>query len=155
MRVTRRHAIAVGSAAAVALALWLYPSHRLGRDRLLVSERIPQIARALLQKRMERHGETLSELMYRLVLFDYDAVRTEAQHIREEAPLARPLTGDATELNSALPERFFEWQDELRARALDVEHAAQGGNSQKLLDGYLALAKTCMGCHRLYLEGDK
>ncbi len=155
MRVSKRHAIVVAVAAGLALALFLYPSHRLGRDRLPVPGRISQTARALLQTRMERHGETMAELMRRLVLFDYDAVRTDAQQIREEPWLARPLTGDATELNSALPEHFFELQDELRARALDVEHAAEQANSQRLLDGYVALAKTCMSCHRLYLEGEK
>ena len=145
----------VGVAVCVGLILWLAPSRRLARDRLAQPERVSQTARGVLAHRMARHGETLSELMNRLVLLDYEGVQREAQRIREEPPLSRPLTGDATELNSLLPARFFDLQDELRVRAAAVEEAARRSDSAKLIDSYSALARTCITCHQLYLGGDR
>ena len=64
--------------------------------------------------------------------------------------LSRPITGDATELNAALPEKFFVRQDELKASARVLEGAAQGLDPNAVATAYGRLSEACVRCHADY-----
>ena len=61
--------------------------------------------------------------------------------------LSRPITGDATELNSALPESFFERQDALRTEARALARDAQAQDARRVAADYGHLSEACVRCH--------
>ena len=63
--------------------------------------------------------------------------------------LAR-ISGDATELASALPATFFDLQDELRAQARTLGDAAEEQNPFHVANAYGRLSETCVRCHATY-----
>lgn len=145
-------ASAVALAAGAGLAVLLTPSRRIARDRLLPHPaQISATTRALLQQRMARHGADMNELVAAVVLADLDEAQRRARSLAEDANLARPLSGDATELNSALPEDFFRFQDELRARARELADAAARRDARATAAAFGQVASACVGCHLSYL----
>src|SRR5947209_8073470 len=103
-----------------ALVLWLAVAAPQGSQEdvaraLPAPHYLSPTARAVLKRRMQRHGRDLIRLGSAVVLLDFEHAGKLAELIAEDAQLARPLTGDATELNNQLPEPFFVLQDELRA----------------------------------------
>jgi hypothetical protein len=149
---TRAKLIGVVVVAVVAgLALWLRP-HRIGREELVATTSIPAPVRTAIRTKMLRHHEQMQALVSRVVLMDGDGVARVAGEIFDEPALARPLVGD--ELNGFLPERFFVLRDEMRARARALVIATQPGRQQTLADEFAGLAKTCIACHQLYLQGE-
>ena len=66
---------------------------------------------------------------------------------------ARPLSGDASLLNSALPEAFFEHDDDLRRTARELAEAADKADALAVADAYGRLSKTCVSCHAVYRAG--
>ncbi len=109
-------------------------------------------ARALLRKKMDRHGLDARELMYGVVLLRYDLAQAAAQRIASEPRLARPEPGSEDDLNTALPERFFLLQDEARMRAQVVMTAAGKREDKALAESYGLLVQTCVACHSTYLK---
>ncbi|MCS6912005.1 MAG: hypothetical protein RMK29_00900 [Myxococcales bacterium] len=145
-------ASALALAAGAGLAVLLTPSRRIAHDRLLPQPaHLDATARALLRQRMARHGADMNELVAAVVLADLDEAQRRARSIAEDANLARPLSGDATELNSALPQAFFRFQDELRARARDLAAAAARRDAQATAAAFGQVASACVGCHLAYL----
>jgi cytochrome c556 len=114
---------------------------------------IPAPARAVLQTRMASHARDMGDLMTAIMVLDYPRIRTGAEGIAADAGLARPLTGDATELNSMLPEAFFQHQDALRAEARALAAAAEKQSALAVADSYGRLSETCVRCHAAYREG--
>jgi hypothetical protein len=113
---------------------------------------IPETARALLRKKMERHGQDARDLMFAVTLLQYDAAKASAQRISSEPRLVRPIAGGEDDLNALLPERFFVLQDEARSRAQAVATAAEKKDDKALADSYGRLVETCVSCHSSYLN---
>lgn len=129
----------------------LLPMVSTAKERHLGEPKLSGTARALIKQRMSNHSKNMTELVWAVVFLDYRESAQLASVIAHEPRLARPTTGDATELNSAIPPRFFELQDELRARALRLEASARLRDPGSVAKSYGALAETCVSCHDAYM----
>ena len=148
-------ALTIGSvvlATVVGAALLLRP-RPVAREELPVSTAIPPAARQIVRTKMARHDLQMRELLTRVVLLDDDGVARVGGEVFDEPSLARPLAGD--ELNGLLPERFFVLQDELKARARRLVIASQKRDHEAIADEFAALAKSCIACHQVFLDGDR
>jgi cytochrome c556 len=130
------------------LARAVAPPERLGGPQWL-----PGPARQILRTRMVSHASDMGQLMTAIMVLKYSEVRERADAIAGDANLSRPLTGDATELNSLLPERFFQHQDDLRRQARALSAAAARMNAKEVATAYGALSETCVHCHATYRAG--
>jgi hypothetical protein len=110
-------------------------------------------ARSVLKGRMVSHARDMGDLVSAIMILDYARVDDGADRIASDASLSRPLTGDATELNSALPARFFDEQDQLRARARELGEASRARNPFRVADAYGRLSEACVRCHAVYRQG--
>ncbi len=122
-----------------------------GTFSLPESNYLPETARDLLAERMLNHGNDMSDLLWATLFLDEDSVRDIAEHIKATPRFARPIEKDATELNSSLPQEFFQLQDELIARATDLAEIASSHDANGMAAAYGALTQTCVRCHSLYL----
>lgn len=113
---------------------------------------LPEAARGLLTERMMNHGEDMSDLMWATLFLDDQSVADIAEHIRTMPRFARPLTGDATELNSLLPAEFFSLQDQLVERASELAESARHKDAEAMAASYGALMQTCVRCHSVYMS---
>jgi hypothetical protein len=113
---------------------------------------LPASARAILRGRMASHAQDMGALMSAIMVLHYDDIQQRANDIALDARFARPMTGDASELNSALPERFFVLQEELRTRAGALAGVAARKNALAVADAYGRLSETCVKCHATYRE---
>lgn len=102
---------------------------------------------------MASHLSDMGALTSAVMLLTYDRIEAGAAKVASDVSLARPLTGDATELNSALPEAFFVYQDELRKAATVLQAAAHEQSAVRVADAYGRLSETCVKCHATYREG--
>jgi cytochrome c556 len=118
-----------------------------------LAERLPEAARAALATQMHAHARGMMELVSTATVLDYEAVGVSVQRLLEEPRVARPLIGDATELNAELPARFFGMQDELRADLQSMSRAAAARDPEALADSFAATSKACIRCHDSYLTG--
>jgi hypothetical protein len=123
-----------------------------GGSHLPAPRHLSGTARALLHERMQRHAGQMEALGRAVITLDYRQAQELGADIAAEPMLARPLAGNATELNSSLPERFFQLQDALRASAREVSAAAAARNPDAMGDAYGRLARTCVSCHSTYLQ---
>jgi hypothetical protein len=121
--------------------------------RLAPPEYLPAEARALLRTRMASHARDMADLMSAVMVLRYDEIARRAQGIAEEAHFARPLTGDASELNSALPERFFAHDRQLRVWAGALATGAEKLDPFAVANAYGQLSETCVSCHATYRTG--
>jgi hypothetical protein len=112
---------------------------------------LPEAARDLLTERMMNHGNDMSDLMWATLFLDDQSVGDIADHIRSTPRFARPLSKDATELNSLLPKEFFALQDELVERATELAEAAERRDADAMAASYGALMQTCVRCHSVYM----
>lgn len=119
---------------------------------LATPDYIPETARALLRKKMERHGQDARDLMFGVTLLQYDVAKAAAQRISSEPRFVRPIVGGENDLNTLLPERFFVLQDEARNRAQAVSIAADKKDDKALAESYGRLMETCVSCHSAYLN---
>jgi hypothetical protein len=114
-------------------------------------------ARAELRARMGRHGATLSSLVQAVVLLDRPTIRTLANRIAEEETIARLSAPTKSGKPLPLPPPFFAELDALRDNARELAAAAQTragrDEDRELADRFAALARTCVGCHSVYLRG--
>src|SRR6266498_3730666 len=70
-------------------------------------EPLSPAARALLKERMASHGRDMNDLVSAIMVLDYLRIEQRGDQIADDVALARPVSHDATELNAALPEKFF------------------------------------------------
>lgn len=110
------------------------------------------LARGLLKQRMARHGRDMLALTQAVIFLDREATQRLAQTIAEEPRLTRPIAGGADDLNTALPERFFVLQDELRSRAKALVEVSRTKDDASLAARFGELTQTCVSCHSTYLE---
>src|SRR5438045_9221955 len=92
--------------------------------RLEPPDDLPEAARAVLRTMMASHAQNMGELRSAIMVLDYPRIHQTADAIASDASLSRPLTHEASELNSLLPEEFFRQQDGLRAQARVLVDAA-------------------------------
>lgn len=123
--------------------------------RLRPPETLSPAARALLHTRMAAHAQDMSDLTSAIMILQYPDIKEHARRIRDDAAFSRPLTDDATELNSALPEKFFLYQDSLRLEAKVLEEAADRQNAFDVADSYGRLSQVCVRCHAVYRDGGR
>jgi hypothetical protein len=122
-------------------------------DRLAPPEYLSGDARALLRTRMVNHARNMGELTAAIMALRYPEIRERALAISEEARFARPLTADATELNSALPEKFFVHERELRVFAAALASGAETMNAFGVAEVFGRMSETCVKCHATYRAG--
>jgi hypothetical protein len=140
-------------AGAIGLALLLRPAHTIAPGpELGTPERLSPVVRAVVRGKMSHHGEQLTTLVSRVVVLDYDGIARAAGAMFDEPTLARPAVGD--ELNAALPERFFQYQEALRVEAKQLVEIAARRDRPRLAESFASLTKTCLQCHSLYLHGE-
>ncbi|MBK7859890.1 MAG: hypothetical protein IPJ65_14950 [Archangiaceae bacterium] len=103
------------------LAVMLLSALALAADtpkrKLAEPDYLPPLARQLLRSRMQRHGDEMVELVMAVTLLQRERAKALADDLAAEPRLTRPIAGGAGDLNTALPEQLFVWQDELRVRA--------------------------------------
>jgi cytochrome c556 len=122
-------------------------------ERLRPAEPLSEIARALLRERMASHDRDMGELVSDIMVLRYERIQAGAQRIAGDANLGRPLSADASELNSALPEKFFLYQDDLRLEARTLAEAAARQHAFDVADSYGRLSQVCVRCHATYRAG--
>lgn len=118
--------------------------------RLKPPESLPGAARQILRQRMISHARDMGELVSAIMVLDYERIQSRAQSIAADVNLSRPITQDATELNSALPEKFFLHQDALRLQAGYLANAAARQSAFDVASAYGTVAQTCVQCHATY-----
>jgi cytochrome c556 len=111
---------------------------------------LPDEARLVLKNIMGAHAQEMASLVSAIMTLHYDRIRSGAESVAADASLARPLTGDATELNSLLPAAFFDRQDDLRNEARQLAAAAQQLSALGVASAYGRLSETCVRCHAVY-----
>ena len=122
-------------------------------QRLRPAEPLSDAAKALLKSRMASHARDMSSLVSDIMLLHYEQIQEGAQRIAGDASLSRPLVHDASELNSALPEKFFLYQDDLRLEARTLAEAAAREHPYDVADSYGRLSQVCVRCHATYRAG--
>ena len=157
MQPRQLHAFGFGALVAatmVGAVVLLSPSHRMRPERHLQPvTHLSETARAALTTQMRSHARGMLELVSGVTVLDYEAVAASTQRLLEEPRIARPLTGDATELNGTLPVRFFTQQDQLRLDLQSLQHAARARDPEALAEAFGATSRTCIHCHESYLTG--
>jgi cytochrome c556 len=116
-------------------------------ERVDPPEPLPPAARALLKDRMATHARDMSDLVSAIMLLEYSRISIRAEAIAEDANFSRPISGDATELNTQIPEKFFVRQDDLKTAARRLAAAANLHDPYKVADAYGRVSETCVRCH--------
>ena len=119
-------------------------------DRAGPPQPLSPAAREILKSRMASHARDMSDLVSAIMILDYDRITGRGEAIAADVNLSRPVSHDATELNSALPERFFARQDELRTGARALATAAQARDPDRVAAAYGRLSEGCVRCHSDY-----
>jgi len=122
-------------------------------QRLRPAEPPSDAAKAILKSRMASHSRDMGSLVSDIMLLHYEQIQEGAQRIAGDASLSRPLSHDASELNSALPEKFFLYQDDLRLEARTLAEAAARKHPYDVADSYGRLSQVCVRCHATYRAG--
>ena len=99
---------------------------------------------------MASHARDMGELVSAIMLLKYPEIAQRADAIAADVNLSRPVTGDATELNSSLPEKFFVRQDDLKAAARLLGDAARNLDPYRVANAYGRLSEGCVRCHADY-----
>lgn len=121
-------------------------------DRREPPQYLSNTTRELLRKRMASHANDMAELVQAIMILQYPRIAERAAAIDAQVDLARPLSNDATDLASSLPTSFFDYQDDLKARARSLEDAAKAQGAFRVADAYGDLSKTCVKCHSVFRE---
>jgi hypothetical protein len=122
-------------------------------DREAPPEYLSGDARAVLRTRMANHARNMGHLTSAIMVLRYPEIRERALAVSEEARFARPLSADATELNSALPEKFFAYERELRVLAGALASGAETTNAFVVAEVFGRMSETCVKCHATYRAG--
>jgi cytochrome c556 len=145
---------AVGVVVILSAAVAVASTHRARRPSVAdpSPERLSAIARETLHGKMKNHGVDMQRLLDAVLHLDQATAKGIATEIANDDRLARPVDGDTALLNSAIPVRFFDLQDEQRAAARHVAEAATKGNNGDLAKAFGALTQNCVACHSVYFE---
>lgn len=113
-------------------------------------EPLSPVAAGIIKERMVLHARDMTTLVSAIMVLDYPVISQRANEIAADVNLSRPLSGDATELNASLPEKFFVRQDELKAGARALATAADALDPYRVADAYGHLSEGCVRCHADY-----
>jgi hypothetical protein len=113
-------------------------------------ERLSPMVQSILKTRMVSHANDMNELVSSIMLLDYPRIADRADKIVSDASLARPITGDATELNAMLPEKFYVYQDRVKFEARGLSEAAGAADPYQVAEKYGRLSESCVRCHADY-----
>lgn len=113
-------------------------------------EPLSPVAQAVLRQRMVSHANDMNELVSAIMVLDYPYIAARAEKIAGDVSLSRPITGDATELNASLPEKFFVYQDRVKFEARGLVEAAGATDPYQVAAKYGRLAESCVRCHADY-----
>jgi cytochrome c556 len=113
-------------------------------------EPLSPMVQALLKQRMVSHGSDMNDLVSAIMILDYPRIADRADKIAGDANLSRPITGDATELNASLPEKFFIYQDRVKFEARGLSEAAGAADPSQVAEKYGRLSESCVRCHADY-----
>jgi cytochrome c556 len=116
----------------------------------LPGDKLPEAVRRALGHRMVHHAQQLGELLKAVLILDHAAVEERVGALIE-SKLARPAAGETDTLNSSIPKRFFDLQDNLVKQATAVREAAHQGDDAKMGEAFGKLAQACVACHAVYL----
>jgi hypothetical protein len=119
-------------------------------DRRAPPEPLSPTARSILKERMASHARDMGQLVSAIMLLRYPAIAQQADAIAADVNLSRPIANDATELNSSLPEKFFVYQDDLKASARILAAAARELAPYRVASAYGRLSEGCVQCHADY-----
>jgi len=119
-------------------------------DRAGPPQPLSPAAREILKARMASHARDMGELVSAIMVLDHDRVAQTSDAIAADVNLSRPVSHDATELNSGLPEQFFVRQDELRSGARALAAAARARDPNRVAAEYGRLSEGCVRCHADY-----
>lgn len=121
------------------------------RPGLVRSEPLPELARKVLHERMTEHGDDMESLLWSVLMLDHDTAASIAERISRTPKLSRP-DRDPNTVNAALPERFFELQDQLYDGAAELRRAALARDDAAVARTYAKISSACISCHSLYLR---
>jgi cytochrome c556 len=124
-------------------------------ERATPPEPLSPAARDILKARMASHARDMGDLVSAIMVLDYARISQRADSIAADVNLSRPISGDATELNSALPEKFFARQDALRAGARALAAAARELDPYRVASEYGRLSEGCVRCHADFRPGNR
>ncbi len=114
------------------------------------AEPLSPTARELLKVRMASHARDMGDLVSAIMVLDYLRIEQRGDQIADDVSLARPVSRDATELNAALPEKFFVHQDKVKLEARALADAARDHNPYRVAEQYGRLSEGCVRCHADY-----
>jgi hypothetical protein len=118
----------------------------------ITNERLPPVVVQMLRARMQRHATQADGLLRATLLLDRCTVQRLAQEIAEEPRLSRPSAAAPELLNTQLPSRFFDLQDQLYDTAKSLANFAAAGDDDAMARTYGQLAGTCVSCHAVYMR---
>lgn len=113
-------------------------------------EPLSPVVQEILKRRMVSHAADMNDLVSAIMILDYPRIGDRAEKIAGDASLSRPLSGDATELNSSLPEQFFVYQDQVKSEARGLAEAARAQDPYQVAAKYGRLSEGCVRCHADY-----
>ena len=116
------------------------------------AEVLAPLARSLLHRKMERHGNDMVRLVIAVTLLQRDKVQRFASDIANEPRLTRPMPGEEDAINAALPEKLFVLQDELRSRAKTLAEASRTASDETVAVDLGLMMQTCVSCHSAFLQ---
>jgi cytochrome c556 len=112
---------------------------------------LSQAARAAISQRMTGHANQLSQLLKAVLVLDREAVQEYANAIHDSTTLGRPVPGENDTLNSSIPKRFFDLQDQLAKNAKTLSEAARRHDDVQMGTAFGQLTATCVACHAAYM----
>jgi len=115
-------------------------------SRLLQPEEVSAEAHKFLKGQMKNHAKEMNQLSIATATLKYEQVKKLATAISND-PRLDPATGPA----SKLPKGFFDLQDYLKKRALNLAEVADAKDPDALAASYEDLVVTCMACHWAFL----
>ncbi len=119
------------------------------------AETLSPLARDLLHRKMERHGDDMVRLVIAVTLLQRDKVKLFATDIANEPRLARPMPGAEDAVNAGLPEKLFVLQDELRSRAKTLAESSKSASNETLASNLGLMLQTCVTCHSAFMAPAK
>lgn len=109
--------------------------------------RLPAASRRIIHERMQEHGRQMRQLVWDVLLLDFEHAATSAEAIGKGAA---PLDRHDEKLEGVGP--FLLLQDQLRYRATQLVDAARARDGQAMSTAFSQMSESCVHCHMVYLE---
>jgi len=110
---------------------------------------VPSDDKAVVQRRMNRHGAALMDLTLAVTLLQRKNIATAAQQIGSDTSLP-VMPPSATDTPAQRNFRYLEAL--LRERTAALAKASQDGDNAALATAFGNMMQVCISCHSLYLH---